>query len=114
MPFIHNVGSFRPLKDYVFVTDLEAGARKTLAGIIIPNDDMKNTGIRDRWGKVWAVGPEVDDLKPGDWIFIKHGRWTNGIELQTPDGTIKVWRAEYPESTLLVSDENPLITTEFR
>lgn len=108
MTHISDVGVFHTRKNHVFVTDLESGPTKTKAGIIIPDDNMKNSGVRERWGKVWKVGPEVDDLKPGEWILVKHGRWTEGINLDMPEGTIKVWRVEYPDSVLLASDDCPL------
>lgn len=93
--------------DKVFVTELEAGALKTKAGLIIPDDDMKLHGIRNRWAKVWAIGPDVLDVKVGDWILIEHARWTNGIRLETPEGEVKVWRVDYPKHVFLVSDEDP-------
>jgi len=114
MSIIRNVEYFRPLKKQVFVTDLEYGARLTKAGIIKPDDDMTNTGIRDRWAKVWAVGPEVDDLKPGNWVLVKSGRWTNHFDMEMPAGVVRLWRIEHPESTLLACDECPLTTEIFK
>jgi hypothetical protein len=101
-----------PLKKNVFVTDLDHGPRVTKRGIIIPDDDMKNRGIRPRWGRVFAVGPEVDDLVPGDWVFVEHGRWTNGIDLALPEGTVRVWRVEYPNAVLMAADSDPRDTSE--
>lgn len=100
--------SFKPITDMVFVTDLDIGARKTSGGLILPDDDMKTWGIRDRWAKVWAVGPEVTDLSPGEWIYVSHGRWTQGFDIQLNDGpVIRLWRVEYPEGVLLKSDVDP-------
>lgn len=102
-------GTIKPLRNVVFVTDLESGQRKSAGGIVIPDDNMKEQGIRARWGKVFAVGPDVDDLKVGDWILIKHGRWSFGMEHELPDGTItKIWQADYPNSVEVVTDEFPL------
>jgi hypothetical protein len=105
--------SFQPIKNNVFVSDMEHGMQVTARGIIIPDDNMKDRGIHARWGRVYAVGPEVDDLKPGEWVLIEHGRWTNGIDLALPDGTVRVWRIEYPKSALLVSETDPRSTTRF-
>jgi hypothetical protein len=99
--------SLLPIKKNVFVSDLDHGERKTRGGIILTDDNMKDWGVRPRWGKVFAVGPEVDDIGPGDWIFIEHGRWTNGIDLELPTGTVRVWRVEYPKSVLLAADADP-------
>lgn len=98
---------FTPIKKAVFVTDLDRGPHRTAGGILLPDDDMTERGIRPRWGRVWAVGPEVDDLVPGDWVYVEHGRWTLGIDFELPDGTVRVWRVEYPESVLIAADHDP-------
>jgi co-chaperonin GroES (HSP10) len=99
--------SFRPTKDNVFVTELDQGVHMTRAGIIIPDDNMAGRGIRARWGKVWKIGPDVTDIKPGNWILIEHGRWTTGIDMELADETVRVWRIEWPKSALLASDVDP-------
>lgn len=99
--------AFRPLHDHVFVTELETGPSKTSTGIIIPDDNMTERGIRPRWAKVFAVGPDVTDLVPGNWILIDHVRWTNSMDIEFPDGMVRVWRVEYPDSVHLVADEDP-------
>lgn len=99
--------NFRPLADKVFVTDLDSGIRKTEGGIILTDDDMKQAGIRPRWAKVWKVGPLVDDLQTGNWVLVEHGRWTNGIDLETPEGTLRVWMIDYPAHVLCMTAEDP-------
>ncbi len=97
-------GKLKPLRNMVFVRDLEHGARTTAGGIFILDDNMKTTGIRSRWAQIYAVGPDVTDIKAGEWILVNHGRWTFGMELEDPDeGIIKIWRVEYPEACDLVS-----------
>lgn len=105
------VETFIPLHNKVFVTDLEQGMRLTRGGLIIPDDNMTERGVHPRWGKVFAVGPEVDDLKPGEWVYIKHGRWTTGIDLEINGEHVRVWSVEYPDSVELVSDEDPTTST---
>ncbi|RYD20235.1 MAG: hypothetical protein EOP89_14605, partial [Lysobacteraceae bacterium] len=57
-------GALTPIKDRVFVTDLDDGDKVTKGGIIIPGDDKTARGIRDRWARVYLVGPDAaDDLK---------------------------------------------------
>ena len=88
--------------------DLESGARTTKGGIFILDDNAKDTGIRSRWGQVYAVGPDVTDIKAGEWILIDHGRWTFGMEIEdAAEGTIKIWAVDYPNSVTLVSAEFP-------
>ena len=100
--------SFTPIGNKVFVTEFDRGIQKTLGGIIIPDDDMKDRGIRPRWAKVHAVGPDVDDLVPGEWVLIAHGRWSQRITMSDGEGSdLDIWQAEYPESILLVSDSDP-------
>lgn len=100
-------GALKPIRDIVFVTDLDIGARKTNGGIILADDDMKVWGIRDRWAKVHSVGPDVKDLNPGDWILVSHGRWTQGFDIDLDGETIRLWRVEYPDAVMIIADEDP-------
>lgn len=97
----------KPLRDTVFVTDMDSGVRKTAGGVILLDDDMKEHGIRPRWGRVCAIGPEVEDVAVGDWLLLEHGRWTNRIDVPTENGTIPVWKIDYPAAVLLIADEDP-------
>ena len=51
-------GTLVPLKDKVFVSDMEFGEEFTQSGIILQSSNGKSEGIHPRWGKVWAVGPD--------------------------------------------------------
>lgn len=102
--------SFKPLRDNVLVTDLESGERRTKAGILLADDDMKDYGVRERWARVWAVGPDVkDEISPGEWILVKHGRWTPGMVLDLPEGEVKVWRVDWPDAVLMAAPKRPEI-----
>lgn len=97
------------LRKKVIVTNIESGARLTRKGIIIPDDDGKERGIRPRWAEVYAVGEEIDDIKVGEWILVSHGRWTRGMDIQTPDGKkVTIRGVDYPEGVLLVAETNPV------
>ena len=101
-------GALTPLRNVVFVKNLESGARKTAAGLFILDDNMKNSGIRSRWAEVYLIGPEVTEIKVGEWVLIKHGRWTFSMDHEQPDGSIvKIWRIEYPDAVDVVSDIFP-------
>jgi hypothetical protein len=68
-------------KDNILVSEIEGGVQ-TINGIIIPDDDMKDRGIRPRWCKVADVGPDVVGIQPNDWVLVEHGRWTRGFNAE--------------------------------
>ena len=96
----------RPLKDSVIVSDMIFDVRISTGGIIIPNDNGKSTGIRPRWGQVYAVGPDQQDVSPGQWVCVEHGRWTRGIDIEDDSGKITVRRVD-PKDIMMVSDQQP-------
>lgn len=97
----------KALKGKVLVTDLERGSR-VINGIIIPDDNGKSEGIRPRWARVYSVGEDVTEIVPGQWILIENGRWTRMLKIKEDDGSyIQVWGVEWPQSVMLVSDEDP-------
>ena len=98
------VGSIRALNDAVIVRDMSFDERITHGGIVLPNDDMKSSGIRPRWGKVYAIGPEQKDIQVGQYILISHGRWTRGIKIEDDEGVKTIRKVDNAE-ILLVSDE---------
>lgn len=100
-------GTIRPLSDKVIITDMEFGNELTASGIIIPSDNGKTQGIHPRWGKVWAIGPEQEDVEVGDWICVEHGRWSRGSEIELEDGTKLEIRLVDTKSILLVSKDKP-------
>ena len=95
-----------PLKDSVIVTDMTFDERFTTSGIVLLNDNGKSTGIRPRWGQVYAVGPDQKEVTVGQWVCVAHGRWTRGIEVEDETGK-KTLRRVDPKDLLIVSDEQP-------
>jgi len=95
-----------PLNDSVIVTDMTFDERFTTGGIVLLNDNGKSSGIRPRWGQVYAVGPAQHDVKVGQWVCVAHGRWTRGIEVEDETGK-KTLRRVDPNDLLIVSDEQP-------
>ena len=97
---------FRGLGRNSLICSSEAsGERKSAGGIVIPDDDGTDSGIRPRWCQVYDVGAASvfkDDLQEGDWILVAHGRWTQGVEV---DGET-IWKID-PDGVLLQSDEHP-------
>ncbi|NJO62372.1 MAG: hypothetical protein HC836_30355 [Richelia sp. RM2_1_2] len=99
-------GDITPLANVVLVSDLEFGERKTSSGIIIPDDDGKERGVRPRWAKVYKVGKKVDEVMPGEWVLISHGRWTRGVTLTNNNESVVI-RMIDRNDILLVTDEAP-------
>lgn len=100
----HKVKAIHPLTDSIIVSDMVFDERITSGGIVLLNDDMKSAGIRPRWAKVYAVGPEQKDIQVGQYILISHGRWTRGIKIDDGAGE-KVIRKVDNNDILLISDE---------
>ena len=60
----------RPLNDVVIVGEMIFDERFTKGGIVLLNDNGKSTGIRPRWGQVYAVGPDQHDVRVGEWVCV--------------------------------------------
>lgn len=97
---------FKPLGKHIIVYDMNFDERITHGGIILPSDDMKSSGIRPRWARVYALGPDFtdDEIKVDKWICITHGRWTRGIDIEDETGK-KTLRRVDPDDIILISDE---------
>jgi len=100
-------GNINPIRDKIFVSDMHFGEEKTQGGLIVLSDDGKGQGVKPRWAKVWAVGPEQQDVRVGEWILIEHGRWTRTIEYETDDGSIIELRVVDNSGIMLSADERP-------
>ena len=80
------MSKLQAIGDNLLCINGDFGEKKLASGIIIPNDDSKESGVRSRWFQVFSVGPTIrekfgDELKPGYWVVVKHGRWTPNIQL---------------------------------
>lgn len=97
----------KPIRKHILVRDMNFGEQKTASGIILRSDDGKSEGVKPRWAKVFAIGPEQSDVKVGEWILLEHGRWTRGIEVEDDEGNkFTIWRAD-PEGVLASAPEKP-------
>jgi co-chaperonin GroES (HSP10) len=100
----HKINKLTPLHDSVVVSDMAFTERINSSGIIIPNDDMKSSGIRPRWGRVYAVGDKQTDIKVGQYILVSHGRWTRGVKIEDDNGEHTIRKVDIND-ILMVSDE---------
>ena len=92
---------------FQFVEESVAGKRfinSTKSGIIIHSSDG-NQAVTPRWGKVTHVGPEVDELKVGEYVLIEPGKWTVGFTVRDWHGDPhRYWKTDV-DKILLAADE---------
>ena len=100
-------GKIIPIRDNVLVTDMNFDVRISKGGIVLPSDDGKSEGVRHRWCRVWATGPEQQDVKVGEWILLEHGRWTRGVKVELENGDEIIIRRADINAILMVTDEDP-------
>lgn len=113
----------RAIHDDVLIRDMHMGEMKTQSGLIIGSDNGKAHGVKPRWGKVYATGPEQKDVKVGDWILVEHGRWTRKfpvdidgevIELQKVETkSIIGWQEEEPDTNYWAQEYSDGATASF-
>lgn len=101
-------GKLRPIKDHILVTDMKFDQRKTRGGILLLDDDGKDVGIRPRWARIHAVGPEQTEFEIGQWILVSHGRWTRGLEYYEEDAEepVTIRRVDVKD-IMAVADDKP-------
>ena len=100
------ITKLRALHDHVIVEEMNFSERTLTSGIIVPSDNGKSSGIRPRWGKIYAIGSRQNTVKVGQWICVAHGRWTKGLKIEDDQG-IKTIRRIDVNDILLVSDLPP-------
>jgi hypothetical protein len=101
----------KALQNNVLVSDMVFDERISTGGIVLLNDNGKGNGIRPRWGRVYAVGPDQKDVNVGDWVLVAHGRWTRGLDLEDESGQLTIRKID-PKDILLVSDDEECPTVE--
>jgi hypothetical protein len=101
----------KALQNTVLVSDMVFDERISTGGIVLLNDNGKGNGIRPRWGRVYAVGPEQKDVNVGDWVLVAHGRWTRGLDIEDETGELTIRKID-PKDILLVSDDEECPTVE--
>ena len=98
------IKSFHALHDHIVVTDINFDQRITSAGLILMGDDSRSEGIRPRWGRVWAIGPDQTEIKVGQWVLVAHGRWTRGSRVEDASGQHVIRRIDNKD-ILAISSE---------
>jgi len=88
------------------VTNMRFGERKTRGGLILLDDDGKESGIHPRWCQAYAVGPKQEDVTIGQWLLVAHGRWSRALKVEK-DGVSQEVRMIDENDILLISDDEP-------
>lgn len=101
------VNQLRALHDHILVCDMQFDSRISHGGILLLSGDRKLEGIHPRWARVYAVGPDQQEVRVGQYVCVAHGRWTRGIEITDDDGE-KIIRRIDNSDILLISD-NPMV-----
>jgi hypothetical protein len=85
---------------FQFVEDIRAGrfVNSTGGQILVSTSDT-NQSNTPRWGKVTHTGPEVLDVKVGEYVLVEPGKWTNGFYIDD----VRFWKTD-EEQIMLVSD----------
>lgn len=99
-------GDIKPLRNSIIVTNMSFEGRQLSSGIVLLGDDGKTDGIRPRWARVYAIGPEQQDVRVGQWVLVEHGRWSRGLKIIKDDEEIVIRRADH-EAIIFVSDTEP-------
>ena len=99
-------GEIKPLRNSIIVTDMSFEARQLTSGILLLGDDGKTDGIRPRWARVYAIGPEQRDVDVGQWVLVEHGRWSRSVKVIIAGKEIILRRAD-PDAIIFVSDQEP-------
>jgi hypothetical protein len=94
--------------DNILAIKGDFGDKKTKAGIIVKASIGKEEGTVPRWFQVFDVGPDIDWLQEGQWVYVEYGRWTEGFT--APDDRLeegqKIWKLD-PAGCLATSDDKP-------
>lgn len=75
----------------------------TASGLIVSSQDGQQTNL-PRWAEVHAVGPDVTEIKQGDFALIEAGMWTTGFYV---DGK-RFWKTD--EDKVLGVSNSPSTT----
>lgn len=105
-------GHLRPLRGHI-LADAFIGHMRKIGNILLPDDTIvREWNIKHRWFRVYRVGEDIDWLKPGEWILVRHGRWSQKWHLRHPDDDEprEMFRID-PDGILMIADE-PLTKEE--
>jgi co-chaperonin GroES (HSP10) len=103
--------SLRPLGNHFlfeFLSDTAGGKfiEKTKSGIILTNQDYELQAKYARWGRVIAIGDDVEDFNEGDLVLIEYGMWTTSTTFEDR----KYWKSDQNKVIAISNDESVAYT----
>lgn len=109
-----NVDNITPLPDCILVTELlESWDTVVLeSGIILPPQKFSSSSIKARFGKIYALGEEIDWLEEGQWILVENGRWTEKFKV-TINGNDRWMNRVDPNGVLAVYEGEGIPVNEY-
>jgi co-chaperonin GroES (HSP10) len=72
------------------------------SGLIISSEDGNQTAS-PRWAEVLAIGPNVKEVRNGDFILIEPGKWTFGFTLGDDRVADRFWKTD-EDRVIAISD----------
>jgi hypothetical protein len=102
----NEIPGIRALHDHIIVRDMSFDLRQLASGIMLLGDDGKTDGIRPRWAKVYAIGPDQQDVAIGQWVLVEHGRWTRGLKVSIEGEEFVIRRAD-PNGVIFAQNDEP-------
>ena len=79
------------------------GLFRKKGALFIKDKDGDTSGIGPRWFRVHSVGEGIDWVNEGQYLFVAHGRWSQGMKI---NDQLKLHLLDN-EECLMVSDECP-------
>ena len=94
--------------DNILAINGDFGDKTTRSGIIVKSSIGKEEGVVPRWFQVFDVGPEIDWLEEGQWVYVEYGRWTEGFKVKDErlEQGQEIWKVD-PAGCMLVADDKP-------
>lgn len=97
----------RPLHNsflFSFLADTAGGRfiERNSGSIILTNQDFDTQGKYARWGKVQAIGPEVEDFGVGDIVLIEALQWTKEMKFEGQS----YWKSDSSKVIAITQDES--------
>jgi len=87
---------------FEFLDEIQNGyfATKTKSGIILQTQNPELNATLPRWGKVYAVGPDVKDVAVDDFILIAPLHWSTNFKFED-----KRYNRAFEKDVLLVATD---------